>query len=220
MRHRTPTDCLATNRRPAPDRSGWQWRSGWPLCHLRRPDRRTGRFQRGAWHTVGIAVGRDNGEDRPSTRYGRFAMNDFTMNGRCTCGSIRYRLTSRPLIVHACHCRWCQRETGMSFAQTAIVLFCTRVVRKSSGRPPTAAYGFWDLTSLKVIVTAGPAAMVSNCPHPAGGRRPRERHLQLLRRSVGWGRPHFLCGARPCNRARTGSAGCRGVAVRQRGGLA
>ena len=69
-------------------------------------------------------------------------MNDFTMNGRCTCGSIRYRLTSRQLIVHACHCRWCQRETGMSFAQTAIVLFCTRVVRKSSGRPPTAAYGF------------------------------------------------------------------------------
>ena len=48
-------------------------------------------------------------------------MNDLTMNGRCTCAAIRYRLTSRPLIVHACHCRWCQRETGTSFAQNALI---------------------------------------------------------------------------------------------------
>src|SRR5271168_501814 len=53
-----------------------------------------------------------------------------------------------------------------------------------------------------------------------GGRRPRERHLQLLRPSAGGGRPHCSCGARPCDRARTGRAGCRGVAVRQRRGLA
>ena len=33
------------------------------------------------------------------------------MEGGCTCGQVRYRLTGRPLIVHACHCRWCQRET-------------------------------------------------------------------------------------------------------------
>ena len=28
------------------------------------------------------------------------------------CGNIRYRLNGKPLIVHACHCSWCQRETG------------------------------------------------------------------------------------------------------------
>lgn len=35
--------------------------------------------------------------------------------GGCACGSIRYRLTGAPLIVHACHCRDCQRITGSAF---------------------------------------------------------------------------------------------------------
>ena len=35
--------------------------------------------------------------------------------GGCACGKIRYRLTSTPLIVHACHCRDCQRITGGPF---------------------------------------------------------------------------------------------------------
>ncbi|WP_413877270.1 hypothetical protein [Albidovulum sp.] len=34
------------------------------------------------------------------------------MQGHCTCGRVRYRLIDRPLFVHACHCTWCQRETG------------------------------------------------------------------------------------------------------------
>ncbi|HLY45044.1 MAG TPA: GFA family protein [Stellaceae bacterium] len=36
--------------------------------------------------------------------------------GGCACGAIRYRLTAEPLIVHACHCRDCQRLTGGAFA--------------------------------------------------------------------------------------------------------
>jgi hypothetical protein len=43
------------------------------------------------------------------------------MDGRCTCGSIRYRITNAPLFVHCCHCRWCQRETGASFALNAMI---------------------------------------------------------------------------------------------------
>jgi hypothetical protein len=43
------------------------------------------------------------------------------MDGRCTCGSVRYRITSSPLFVHCCHCRWCQRETGASFALYAMI---------------------------------------------------------------------------------------------------
>jgi len=30
-------------------------------------------------------------------------------------------MTSRPLFVHGCHCRWCQRESGASFALNALV---------------------------------------------------------------------------------------------------
>ncbi|MBX3529506.1 MAG: GFA family protein [Rhizobiaceae bacterium] len=43
------------------------------------------------------------------------------MDGRCTCGTIRYRLKDRPLFVHCCHCRWCQRETGSAFVMNALI---------------------------------------------------------------------------------------------------
>ena len=43
------------------------------------------------------------------------------MKGGCTCGAVRYRLTSRPLFVHCCHCTWCQRETGSAFALNAMI---------------------------------------------------------------------------------------------------
>jgi len=43
-----------------------------------------------------------------------------TMEGGCTCRQIRYRLTGKPMIVHACHCRWCQRETGTAHALNAL----------------------------------------------------------------------------------------------------
>jgi len=41
--------------------------------------------------------------------------------GACTCGAVRYRMTSKPMFVHCCHCRWCQRETGASFALNAMI---------------------------------------------------------------------------------------------------
>ncbi|HQR24209.1 MAG TPA: GFA family protein [Steroidobacteraceae bacterium] len=44
-----------------------------------------------------------------------------TFTGRCTCGAVRYELTSRPLFVHCCHCRWCQRETGSAFVMNAMI---------------------------------------------------------------------------------------------------
>lgn len=40
--------------------------------------------------------------------------------GGCTCGHVRYQITSDPLIVHCCHCRYCQRQTGASFALNAL----------------------------------------------------------------------------------------------------
>jgi hypothetical protein len=41
--------------------------------------------------------------------------------GGCTCRTVRYRLTSEPLFVHCCHCRWCQRETGSAFVLNALI---------------------------------------------------------------------------------------------------
>lgn len=35
--------------------------------------------------------------------------------GGCACGALRYKVTADPLIVHACHCRDCQRLTGSAF---------------------------------------------------------------------------------------------------------
>ncbi len=39
-------------------------------------------------------------------------MPDNLHMGGCSCGRVRYRLCDTPLIVHACHCRMCQRLTG------------------------------------------------------------------------------------------------------------
>jgi hypothetical protein len=41
--------------------------------------------------------------------------------GGCGCRKVRYRMTSGPMIVHACHCRWCQRESGTAFAMNALI---------------------------------------------------------------------------------------------------
>ena len=43
------------------------------------------------------------------------------LEGGCDCRTVRYRLESRPLFVHCCHCRWCQRESGASFALNAMI---------------------------------------------------------------------------------------------------
>ena len=48
------------------------------------------------------------------------AMAD-SYEGGCSCRAVRYRMTSRPLFVHCCHCRWCQRESGAAFALNALI---------------------------------------------------------------------------------------------------
>ena len=41
--------------------------------------------------------------------------------GGCTCGHVRYRMLGPPWVVHCCHCRWCQRETGSAFVLNAMI---------------------------------------------------------------------------------------------------
>lgn len=54
------------------------------------------------------APGADDSADKPHT-------------GGCTCRQVRYTLQGAPMIVHGCHCRWCQRETGSAFAINAMI---------------------------------------------------------------------------------------------------
>lgn len=49
------------------------------------------------------------------------ASNTQSHDGGCTCRQVRYRMTSKPLFVNCCHCRWCQRETGSAFVINAMI---------------------------------------------------------------------------------------------------
>ena len=39
----------------------------------------------------------------------------------CACGGLRYRLAARPMFVHCCHCKDCQRQTGSAFVINALI---------------------------------------------------------------------------------------------------
>jgi len=41
--------------------------------------------------------------------------------GGCSCGAVRYRLTTDPLFVHCCHCLNCQRQTGSAFVVNLLI---------------------------------------------------------------------------------------------------
>lgn len=54
------------------------------------------------------------------------------MHGRCTCGEVEFELTAAPIVVHCCHCTWCQRETGSAFALNLCVESDQVVQRKGA----------------------------------------------------------------------------------------
>ena len=74
------------------------------------------------------------------------------MEGGCTCGQLRYRLTGAPLIVHACHCHWCQRETGTAHALNA--LYEADQVVHTAGEPEI----------VRTPSASGKGQMVARCP--------------------------------------------------------
>jgi hypothetical protein len=43
------------------------------------------------------------------------------LEGGCSCGEIRYRLSASPLVTHCCHCLNCQRQTGSAFVVNMLV---------------------------------------------------------------------------------------------------
>ena len=48
-------------------------------------------------------------------------MMSGTREGGCSCGEVRYRLTSDPLFVHCCHCLNCQQQTGSAFVINLLI---------------------------------------------------------------------------------------------------
>ena len=44
-----------------------------------------------------------------------------TLDGGCACGRLRYRMRSKPMFVHCCHCKDCQRQTGTAFVLNALI---------------------------------------------------------------------------------------------------
>ena len=57
------------------------------------------------------------------------------IEGGCICGAVRYRLTNTPMIVHACHCRDCQKLTGTAFV---VNMWIERQFIEASGAEPVA----------------------------------------------------------------------------------
>lgn len=43
------------------------------------------------------------------------------LEGGCACGAVRFRLHAKPMFVHCCHCRECQRQTGSAFVVNALI---------------------------------------------------------------------------------------------------
>ena len=72
--------------------------------------------------------------------------------GGCTCRQVRYRLISKPMFVHCCHCRWCQRETGTAFALNAMI---------EAGRVETLA---GDVEVVDTPSNSGKGQKIARCP--------------------------------------------------------
>lgn len=73
-------------------------------------------------------------------------------SGGCTCGEIRYEVKADPLVVHACHCRWCQRQTGGPHVVNA--LFEAELIELSAGE-------------VELVMTPSPSGngqLIARCP--------------------------------------------------------
>lgn len=55
------------------------------------------------------------------------------MKGNCSCGNIQFEMMDKPMFVHCCHCRMCQRQSGAAFALNALIE--VNKVQHRSGKP-------------------------------------------------------------------------------------
>ena len=99
-----------------------------------------------------------------------------TCEGGCTCGNVRYIVKAAPLIVHACHCRWCQRQTGAPHALNA--LYEAEMIELTKGK----------VENILTDSPSGKGQIIARCPeckiavwsnYEFGGLRERVRFLRV-----------------------------------------
>ena len=67
---------------------------------------------------------------------------DFPMQGRCFCGTIRYQLNSPPKATYYCHCRDCQYLAGAPFHLLAVI--DRNALERQSGDPSAHRHATQD----------------------------------------------------------------------------
>lgn len=72
--------------------------------------------------------------------------------GGCSCGHVRYRLKSDPLIVHGCHCSLCQTQTGSAFVINALIESDRVEILKG------------DIEVIETPSPSGSGQMIARCP--------------------------------------------------------
>jgi len=76
----------------------------------------------------------------------------YPIEGGCACGEIRYRMMTKPLFVHSCHCSFCQRQSGAAFAVNAMIETDRIELLKGQTEPVT------------VPTTSGAGQTIMRCP--------------------------------------------------------
>ena len=46
--------------------------------------------------------------------------DETTHTGSCGCDYVKYQVNTKPLVVHCCHCSYCQTQTGSAFVVNAL----------------------------------------------------------------------------------------------------
>ena len=71
--------------------------------------------------------------DNPATADATPGRPPLPLTGGCLCGAIRYEIAAAPLLLYACHCGNCQRQSGSAFALNMTV--ATEAFRIVRGQP-------------------------------------------------------------------------------------
>jgi hypothetical protein len=115
--------------------------------------------------------------------------------GRCTCGCVRFSLTSNPLIVRCCPCSWRQRETGSASVINALIEADRVIFLHGTPESPGACRRIFTsprrLSCRGLALpagrsTTGAASLATGVPCPAAGAvwlsSRRAGHAQLQNR--------------------------------------
>jgi hypothetical protein len=91
-------------------------------------------------------------------------LGHYPLHGGCPCTHVRYTLTTAPMIVHACHCTHCQRETGTAFALNAFYEPDRVTPTLSTGESGPDAHAKLLRTSVPSLKGGEQGQVMTRCP--------------------------------------------------------